>query len=154
MTMFSELYELARSATLVLTIDADERNGALSINVIPKPKGDATDPALSTPLALRAPPAEFDRDFVTVLRAFRGSYTDLAKQAATTTELLEAAKKASAKTGTSAVAKAAALKSGTAPASSAEGDEDEREAADSAASTSKGAVPASAGFDAEPTLFG
>lgn len=35
MTMFEELYALASSATLTMTVSADDKSGRLTINVIP-----------------------------------------------------------------------------------------------------------------------
>ena len=106
MTMFTELYALALHATLTMTVSADEKTGKLTINVIPKPRGDTNDAALSTPLALTAPPAEFDEGFVEALSGFRAGHVSLAKQARDTAELLAAATAASASKGTKAVAKA------------------------------------------------
>ena len=97
MSMFKELYELALGATLTLTISADEKKGRMTVNVIPKPRADAGEPALSTPLVLTATPEEFDADFVTVLAGYRASHASLVQQAQVTQELLGAAKAASAR---------------------------------------------------------
>ena len=90
MSMFKELYELALGATLTLTISADEKKGRMTVNVIPKPRADAGEPALSTPLVLTATPEEFDADFVTVLAGYRASHASLVQQAQVTQELLDA----------------------------------------------------------------
>ena len=44
MTMFEELFALACSATLTMTVSADEKSGRLTVNVIPKPRQDAGEP--------------------------------------------------------------------------------------------------------------
>ena len=107
MTMFEELYALATSATLTLTISADDKTGRMTINVIPKPKKDADEPALSTPLSLTATPAEFDEQFVSTLKDYREARQSLMEQAEATREVLEAAKAASSKKAVEAVTKAA-----------------------------------------------
>ncbi len=106
--MFKELYGLALQATLAMTISADEASGTMTINVIPKPKKEGADPALSTPLTLTASPDEFAADFVGALSSFSAKRKSLAEQAELTNEVLSAAREASAKKGTTAVAKAVA----------------------------------------------
>jgi PRTRC genetic system protein E len=106
--MFGELYQLALGATLTLTISADERSGKLTVNVIPKPKADHGETALSTPLSLTATPEEFDSSFVSVLSAYRSEHRSLAEQAEAKKELLQAAKSASQTKARGAVAKASA----------------------------------------------
>lgn len=108
MSMFEELYQLALGATLTLTISADERSGKLTVNVIPKPKADHGEAALSTPLSLTATPAEFDGSFVSVLSGYRSEHRSLAEQAEATKDLLSAAKTASQNKARGAVAKASA----------------------------------------------
>ncbi|WP_295638293.1 PRTRC system protein E [uncultured Methylibium sp.] len=161
MSMFKELYELALGATLTLTISADEKKGRMTVNVIPKPRDDVGEPALSTPLVLTATPEEFDADFVTVLAGYRTSHASLVQQAQVTQELLDAAKAASAKKATGAVAKAqtksaspaaaARRATGSAPAS-------EPDAADDGAGDGDDEAEASASTPAasntEPQLFG
>ena len=58
MTMFEELYALAASATLTMVISADDKSGRMTINVIPKPKKDVDEPALTKALSLTATPEE------------------------------------------------------------------------------------------------
>ena len=41
MTMFQELFALATSASLTMTISADPKAGRMTINVIPRPNKDA-----------------------------------------------------------------------------------------------------------------
>jgi PRTRC genetic system protein E len=67
MTIFTELYDLATTATLAMVISADERRGTLTISVMPKPKKDMGEAALTKDLTLTATPAEFDRGFVAAL---------------------------------------------------------------------------------------
>lgn len=161
MSMFKELYELALGTTLTLTISADERKGRMTVNVVPKPRDDAGEPALSTPLILTAMPEEFDADFVTVLAGYRTSHASLVQQAQVTQELLDAAKAASAKKATNAVAKAqgrsappsAAAKraTGSAPASEPDAGDDDAGADDTEADASATTPVAS---NPEPQLFG
>ena len=161
MSMFKELYELALGATLTLTISADEKKGRMTVNVIPKPRGDAGEPALSTPLVLTATPVEFDADFVTVLAGYRTSHASLVHQAQVTQELLDAAKAASAKKATGAVARAqsksappaaAAMRTtGSAPASEPDTDDDDAVGRDDEADASSTTLAAS---NTEPQLFG
>lgn len=106
MTLFHQLFQLAQSATLTMTISTDEKEGRMTINVVPKPKADLKEPALTTPLSLTATPDEFDADFVRVLSTYRANRSSLAEQAEATNEVLDAAKQASAKRGATAVAKA------------------------------------------------
>lgn len=133
MTMFEELYALATGATLTLVLSADEATGKLTVNVIPKPKKEADETALTKALSLTATPAEFDADFVTALKGYREERKSLMEQAEATREILQAAKTASAKKAGEAVAKAAkpstpapkaAPMPATAPAQSAGSDHD------------------------------
>ena len=48
MTMFEELFALACSTTLTMTVSADEKSGRLTVNVIRRPP-DAAEPALAQP---------------------------------------------------------------------------------------------------------
>lgn len=108
MTMFEELFALACSATLTMTVSADEKSGRLTVNVIPKPRQDAGEPALAQPLSLTATPQEFDAGFIDALRGYREVRRSLAQQAEATKEVIEAAKAASVKKASDATAKAAA----------------------------------------------
>ncbi len=119
MTMFEELFALASSATLTMTLSADEQSGRMTVNVIPKPKQDAGEPALAQPLSLTATPQEFDADFIDALRGYREVRHSLAQQAEATKEVIEAAKAASVKKASDATTKAAALKPAPAKAAPA-----------------------------------
>lgn len=110
MTMFEELFALACSTTLTMTVSADEKSGRLTVNVIPKAKPDAAEPALAQPLSLTATPQEFDTGFIDALRGFREVRQSLAQQAEATKEVIEAAKAASVKKASDATTKAAAPK--------------------------------------------
>jgi len=110
MTMFEELYALATSATLTMTVSADEKSGRLTVNVIPKPRKDAVEPALAQPLSLSATPQEFDTGFIEALRGYREVRHSLAQQAEATKEVIEAAKAASVKKASDATVKASATK--------------------------------------------
>ncbi|MCU7369524.1 PRTRC system protein E [Paucibacter sp. O1-1] len=119
MTMFEELFALACSATLTMTVSADEKSGRMTLNVIPKPKQDAGEAALSQPLSLTAMPQEFDTGFINALRGYREVRHSLAQQAEATKEVIEAAKAASVKKASDATTKAAAPKAATAKAAPA-----------------------------------
>lgn len=113
MTMFEELYALAASAALTMTVSADEKSGRMTINVIPKPHKDAGEPALAQPLSLTATPQEFDAGFLDALCGYREVRRSLQQQAEATKEVIEAAKAASVKKASEATAKAGAAKAGT-----------------------------------------
>lgn len=104
--MFKELFELAKTAVLTLTISADEKSGQMIVNVIPKPKKDLAEPALTKELSLTATPEEFNADFVKALFNYRVSRKTLQEQAEVTQEVLEAAKSTSAKKAADTVIKA------------------------------------------------
>lgn len=112
MTMFEELFSLATSATLTLTVSADAKAGQMTINVIPKLNKDADEPALTKALSLTATPQEFDDGFVAALQSYREVRQSLADQVEATKEVLEAAKLASVKKAADASTKARADKSG------------------------------------------
>lgn len=114
MTMFEELYALAMSATLAMVISADEKTGRMTINVVPRPKKDVGEPALTKDLSLTATPAEFDTGFVNALKGYRKARQSLAEQAEATREVLQAAKTASTKKAGEAMTKAAKLAPGAA----------------------------------------
>ncbi|RZI42155.1 PRTRC system protein E [Herbaspirillum sp. HC18] len=103
MTMFTELYALAATATLTMVVSADEKSGRLTISVLPKPKKDVGEPALTKDLTLTAAPEEFDAGFVDVLRGYREKRASLMEQAEATSEVLEAAKSLHAKKATDAM---------------------------------------------------
>ncbi len=106
MTMFTELYALATTATLSMVISADETRGTLTISVMPKPKKDLGEAALTRDLTLTATPAEFDGGFVAALQGYREARAGLIEQAEATKEVLDAAKDAAAKKAAQASAKA------------------------------------------------
>ncbi|ODS71933.1 MAG: PRTRC system protein E [Bordetella sp. SCN 67-23] len=110
MTIFEELFALACSAPLAMTVSADEKSGRLTINVIPKPKQDVGEPALAQPLSLTAAPHEFDAGFMEALQGYREVRQSLAQQAEATKEVIEAAKAASVRKAGDATAKALAPK--------------------------------------------
>jgi PRTRC genetic system protein E len=104
--MFKEIYQIATTATLALLISADEKTGKLTINLVPKPKKDVGEAALTKDLTLTATPEEFDNDFVSALKGYREAREGLTEQAEATKEVLDAAKSASAKKAVDAVGKA------------------------------------------------
>ncbi|MHB1332317.1 MAG: PRTRC system protein E [Sulfuriferula sp.] len=137
MTMFRELYALAMTATLTMIVSADEKTGKLTISVLPKPRKDVGEPALTKDLTLTASPEDFDAGFVEALRGYREVRDSLTEQAEATREVLEAAKSVSAKKATEAMTKASKSATAAQPAPSptavdATGDEDEHGAADGA----------------------
>jgi PRTRC genetic system protein E len=106
MTIFQELYALASTATLTMIISADDKAGKMTISVLPKPKKECGEVALTKDLTLTATPAEFDAEFVQALRGYQASRLSLSEQIEATNEVLAAAKAASAKKASEAVAKA------------------------------------------------
>ena len=106
MSMFKEIYQIATTATLALLISADEKTGKLTINLVPKPRKDMSEAALTKDLTLTATPEEFDNEFVAALKGYRAAREGLIEQAEATKEVLEAAKSASAKKAADAVSKA------------------------------------------------
>lgn len=106
MTLFEELYALALTATLTMTVSADEKSGRLTVNVIPKPRKDVSEPTLTQPLSLTATPQEFDDGFIAALTGYREVRQSLAQQAEATKEVIEAAKAASVKKASDAASKA------------------------------------------------
>jgi PRTRC genetic system protein E len=137
MTMFQELYALATTATLTMIVSADDKTGKMTISVLPKPKKDVGEVALTKDLTLTATPAEFDADFISALQGYKETHASLATQAEATQKVLEAAKAASVKKASDAInkAKASAEKKVTPPAAS-KGEEQEEDASD-ASSTSE-----------------
>ncbi|WP_428422826.1 PRTRC system protein E [Methylibium sp.] len=107
MTMFEELFALAASATLTMTVSANEATGRMTINVIPKPRKDVNEPALTQPLSLTATPQEFDAGFIAALSGYREVRQTLEQQAEATNVVIEAAKAASVKKACDATSKAA-----------------------------------------------
>lgn len=117
MPMFEELYALALGACLAMTISADEKTGRMTVNVIPKPRKDVEESALSQPLSLTATPQEFDAEFIDALRGFREVHQSLSKQAEATKEVIEAARSASMKKASDATSKASKPVNATSKAS-------------------------------------
>lgn len=150
MTMFTELYALATTATLSLVISADEKRGMLSISVIPKPKKDAGEPALTKDLTLTATPAEFDDGFVAALKGYREVRTGLIEQAEATKEVLQAAKEAAAKKAAEATTKVS--KPATKPAARAPTTDDQDESGPEEAG-GESEITTQTPVGAQPNLF-
>jgi PRTRC genetic system protein E len=152
MTMFTELYALATTATLSMVVSADDKRGTLTISVMPKPKKDVDEPALTKDLTLTATPVEFDAGFVAALKDYREARAGLIEQAEVTKEVLQAAKEAAAKKATAATAKASkpATKPSTTPSSVDDPDENEAEEAGGESPTTE----AQTTVGAQPNLFG
>jgi PRTRC genetic system protein E len=106
MTFFEELFALATETTLALTISADPQTGRMTLNMIPKPKGDTVNAALGKALSLTATPAEFDEGFIAALKDYRAARHSLAEQLDATREVLAAAKDAAVKQAAEAAGKA------------------------------------------------
>jgi PRTRC genetic system protein E len=113
MTLFCELYAMARTCSLSMLVTADTGTGKLTVHVLPKPKPNSdahadtgAEMALTQPLCLTATPEEFDQDFVAALRSYRECHHSLTEQVQATCDLLKAAKDASAKKAATAVSKA------------------------------------------------
>ncbi len=118
MTMFQELYALATTATLTMIVSTDDKTGKLTISVLPKPKMDVGEAALTKDLTLTASPEEFDAGFVQALQGYRTVRASLTEQAEATKEVLEAAKAASTKKATEAITKVSRSAAATKPATS------------------------------------
>ena len=150
MTMFTELYALATTATLSMVISADDKRGTLTISVMPKPKKDVGEPALTKDLTLTATPAEFDDGFVAALKGYREARAGLIEQAEVTKEVLQAAKEAAAKKAAAATkASKPAAKPSTTPSRADDRDENEAEEASGESQTTEAQTP----VGAQPNLF-
>ena len=152
MTMFTELYALATTATLSMVVSADDKDGTLTISVMPKPKKDVGEPALTKDLTLTATPTEFDGGFVAALKGYCEARTGLIEQAEATKEVLDAAKEAAVKKAAVATTRAsrpAATPSATLPSTADHDDIDAEEAGDEAPTTA-----AQTTVGAQPNLFG
>jgi PRTRC genetic system protein E len=150
MSMFKELYAIATGATLAMLISADEKTGRLTISVLPKPKKDLQETALTKDLTLTATPEEFDKGFINALTGYRDTREKLVEQAEATKEVLDAAKAASAKKAGEAVSKAAkqtAKASCKTSAASDEAGDDDHESGEHASD-----IPEAA--EVQPQLFG
>lgn len=106
MSMFKEIYQIATTATLAMLISADEKTGRLTISLVPKPKKDSSEAALTKDLTLCATPEEFDAGFIDALMGYRAAREGLIAQTEATREVLNAAQTASAKKAAEAVSKA------------------------------------------------
>ena len=151
MTIFTELYALATTATLSMVISADEKRGTLTISVMPKPKKEMGEPALTKDLTLTATPIEFDAGFVAALKGYRQAREGLIEQAEATKEVLDAAKEATAKKAAEATTKAsrpAARPTATPPSAADQDDNDAEEAGGEAPTTA-----AQTTVGAQPNLF-
>src|SRR5438132_13124206 len=151
MTMFTELYALAITATLSMVVSADEKRGTLTVSVMPKPKKDLGESALTKDLTLTATPAEFDGGFVAALNGYRETRAALIEQAEATKEVLQAAKEAAAKKAAEATTKASkpAVKPSATPSSMDDVDEDSADEAGGASQTTE----AQTTVGAQPNLF-
>ena len=102
--MFTQLQELLKDCASVNLILAMNKNGTLSVTVLPKPKATGEDAAaLSTPLSLTATAAELDEGFVQILSEYVGTHQSLSEQMENTKAILEAAKTESQKKATTAI---------------------------------------------------
>ncbi|WP_298434873.1 PRTRC system protein E [Ottowia sp.] len=163
MTLFEELYALALTATLTMTVSADEKSGRLTLNVIPKPRKDVSEPTLTQPLSLTATPQEFDEGFIAALTGYREVRQSLTEQAEATKEVIEAAKTASVKKASEAVSKASKTAAGAGAAAKAATtlvapaqmppSEDDDEGAETSAAGATSAAPAATGGNSYD-LFG
>lgn len=77
--MFSDLHELAQSATLLIVVTADADQ--LRVSVTPTQVGDKTKPHALKPLSLLGTPAEMDADFGAALMAWQKPKKSLVQQA-------------------------------------------------------------------------
>jgi PRTRC genetic system protein E len=109
--MFKQLQALLKNGGSINMLIAGNKDGTLSVTVLPKPSktGDDT-AALSTPLSLTATADELDAEFVTLLSNYVGSHESLAEQIENTNAILEAAKKESQKKATTSISKSSTAK--------------------------------------------
>jgi PRTRC genetic system protein E len=117
--MFQELFELAKTTTLMMSVSADAGAGTLTLNIVPKHKGPSDAPALATPLSLTATPEEFERDFPACLTGYTATRASLVEQAAAANAVIEAAKQAQVEKASKAQSKPPATKAPT-PAKAAQ----------------------------------
>ncbi|RWA55709.1 hypothetical protein AU476_06270 [Cupriavidus sp. UYMSc13B] len=123
--MFTELAPLVRASDKVvvtLTMQGD----LMSVVVVPVIKN-ATDAALTTPLALSASPAELDQGFADAVAGVTAARQSLAEQAETTKSILEAAKTSQSSKASKALAKAAVPTVSNASVSDADDDDSKSE---------------------------
>ena len=154
MSMFKEIYQIATTATLAMLISADEKTGRLTISLVPKPKKDSSETALTKDLTLCGTPEEFDAGFVDALTGYRAAREALIVQAEATKEVLDAAKAASAKKAGEAVRKASKQ---TKPLAKADATSDENDDDDRHEDSDATAMPAATSQNAashQPQLFG
>nr|WP_314540057.1 PRTRC system protein E [uncultured Massilia sp.] len=77
--MFTSLHELAKKATLMITVAA-EGDDQLRVNVTPCPADTKAKASLPQPLSLVATPAEFDAEFITALGTWQAPKRTLVQQ--------------------------------------------------------------------------
>src|SRR5205823_14177370 len=135
-----------------MVISADEKRGTLTISVMPKPKKDFGESALTKDLTLTATPAEFDVGFVAALNGYRETRAALIEQAEATKEVLQAAKDAAAKKAAEATTKASkpTTKPSTKPSVADDPDDSVPEEADDEPQPTAAQITAGA----QPNLFG
>ena len=78
--MFTNLHELAKKATLMITI-APEGDDQLRVNITAAPFDTKAKASLPQPLSLVATPAEFDADFIAALGTWQAPKRTLLQQA-------------------------------------------------------------------------
>lgn len=109
--MFKQLYQLALTTPLVLTISANSDTGKLTLNVIPTPKksekNGPIETALTQKLSLTASPEEFNENFPQCLTEYTESYQSLKAQTEASMAVLEAAKSDQVAKAKNAVSKSA-----------------------------------------------
>lgn len=153
--MFAELYEICKTAALLMSISADEATGIMTINVTPKPKKDNGEPSLNRALTLTATPAELEEGFAGALTTYQTKRLSLAEQVESTAEVLDAAKAAQAakaKKATTAASKPAGAVKPGARAPEPDGDHGENDDENGSPSTSSAATGQEQG-DTAPQLF-
>lgn len=77
--MFTALHALAKSATLMIVIGAEDDQ--LRVSITPTQSGDKSKPHALRPLSLLATPAELDADFATALAIWQAPKRTLIEQA-------------------------------------------------------------------------
>lgn len=137
--MFTQLSALVKDCASVNLIIAMNKNGTLSVTVLPKPKATGEDvAALSTPLSLTATAAELDEGFVGILAEYVATHQSLSEQIENTKAILEAAKTESQKKAATAISNAgkpAATKPSVSKATVAEDDPEDEDGGDDTGTT-------------------
>lgn len=139
---FNTIKSLLAGNKAVSILLAEGADNNLTVTIVPTPKGEVKDAALTTPLSLTATAEELDAEFPALLSRFTSSRRTLEEQVASTEAVIQAATKASADKGAKALSKATpAVK--VPPTASGEDDDDDEGTGNTVSTPA--AAPATAG---------